>query len=64
MEEEIRRLIKKELNESLMARLDSGLIFTYIQNLEEENRELKKQLFEKAHHNNKDNTNNPYLITC
>lgn len=40
-EEELRKIAKEEMAKSIMNNLDSTLIFTYIKNLEEENRQLK-----------------------
>lgn len=43
-EEEIRKKANDAFNESIMNNLDSSIIFKYIQGLEKENQELKKQL--------------------
>ena len=43
-EEEIRKIINDTFNENIMNNLDSSIIFKYIQGLEKENQELKKQL--------------------
>lgn len=40
-EEELRKIAKEEMAKSIMDNLDSALIFTYIKNLEEENKQLK-----------------------
>ena len=46
-EEEIRKIANDIFNENIMNNLDSSIIFKYIQGLEKENQELKKQLEEK-----------------
>ena len=46
-EEEIRKIINDTLDENIMNNLDSSIIFKYIEGLEKENQELKKQLEEK-----------------
>ena len=43
-EEEIRKIANDAFNESIMNNLDSSIIFKYIQGLEKENQELKKQV--------------------
>ena len=43
-EEEIRKIANDAFNESIMNNLDSSIIFKYIQGLEKENQELKKQI--------------------
>ena len=43
-EEEIRKIANNAFNESIMNNLDSSIIFKYIQGLEKENQELKKQI--------------------
>ena len=40
--EEARKLCKEEFMKNVMANLDSTLIFTYISNLEKENKQIKK----------------------
>lgn len=45
--EEATKLIEEEFMKNVMTKLDSALIFTYINNLEKENQELKKQLEER-----------------
>lgn len=42
VEEKIKAVLKNEIKKEIMSNLDSGLIFTYIQNLEKEIEELKK----------------------
>ena len=46
-EEEIRKIINDTFSENIMNNLDSSIIFKYIEGLEKENQELKKQLEEK-----------------
>ena len=46
-EEEIRKIINDTFDENIMNNLDSSIIFKYIEGLEKENQELKKQLEEK-----------------
>lgn len=43
-EEELRKIAQEEISKQIMCNLDSALIFKYIQNLEEENKNLKRQL--------------------
>lgn len=43
-EEEIRKIINDTFDENIMNNLDSSIIFKYIEGLEKENQELKKQL--------------------
>ena len=45
-EEEIRKIINDTFDENIMNNLDSSIIFKYIEGLEKENQELKKQLEE------------------
>ena len=45
-EEEIRKIINDTFNENIMNNLDSSIIFKYIEGLEKQNQELKKQLEE------------------
>ena len=45
-EEEIRKIINDSFDENIMNNLDSSIIFKYIEGLEKENQELKKQLEE------------------
>ena len=42
-EEELRKIAKEEMSKSIMDNLDGALIFTYITNLEKENKELKEE---------------------
>ena len=39
--EQLKNIIKEETQKQIMNNLDSSLIFTYINNLEEENKKLK-----------------------
>lgn len=41
--EEIKELVKETFIENVMSNLDSALIFTYIQNLEEKNKQLQQE---------------------
>lgn len=43
-EEQIRKIASETFTENIMNNLDSSIIFKYIQELEQENQELKKQL--------------------
>ena len=45
-EEEIRKIINDTFDENIMNNLDSSIIFKYIEGLEKQNQELKKQLEE------------------
>ena len=46
-EEQIRKMVSDSFFENIMNNLDSSIIFKYIEGLEKENQELKKQLEEK-----------------
>ena len=52
-EEEIRKIINDTFDENIMNNLDSSIIFKYIEGLEKENQELKKQLEEKENQQKK-----------
>lgn len=41
MEDKLREIAKEEMQKAIMENLDSTLIFTYINKLEEENKQLK-----------------------
>lgn len=43
-EEELKTLIKQQMQETLIKELDSSLIFIYIQKLEQKNKELEENL--------------------
>lgn len=67
--EELKVMVQQEMKETIMKELDSSIIFTYIQKLEQENKELKSQLIGKVYYGNKNGTNNPlpeppYKVTC
>lgn len=42
--EELKVMVQQEMKETIMKELDSSMIFTYIQKLEQENKELKERL--------------------
>lgn len=42
--EELKVMVQQEMKETIMKELDSSIIFTYIQELEQENKELKERL--------------------
>lgn len=46
-EEQVRKMVNDIFDENIMNNLDSSIIFKYIEGLEKENQELKKQLEEK-----------------
>lgn len=67
--EELKVVVQQEMKKTIMENLDSSLIFTYIQKLEQENKELKSQLIGKVYYGNKNGSNNslpepPYKVTC
>ena len=41
-EEEIKKLAREEMLDTIKSKLDSSMIFTYINNLEQENKQLKE----------------------
>lgn len=41
-EEEIKKLIREETLDTIKSKLDSSMIFVYIENLEKENKQLKE----------------------
>ena len=43
-EDKFREIAQQEMKKAIMENLDSALIFTYIQKLEQENKELKERL--------------------
>ncbi len=43
-EEEIKELARKEILDTIKNKLDSSMIFTYINNLEQENKQLKETI--------------------
>ena len=67
--EELKVMVQQEMKETIMKELDSSIIFTYIQKLEQENKELKSQLIGNVYYGNKNGSNNPlpeplYKVTC
>lgn len=67
--EELKVMVQQEMKETIMKELDSSIIFTYIQKLEQENKELKSQLIKEVYYGNKNGSNNPlpeppYKVTC
>ena len=41
-EEEIKKIAREEILDTIKSKLDSSMIFTYINNLEQENKQLKE----------------------
>ena len=47
MEEELRKIANEEMKKIIMTDIDSSIIFTYIQTLEKQNKEMKQILKER-----------------
>lgn len=46
MEEDIKNIAREEMLDTIKTRLDSAMIFTYVDNLEKENKQLKETINE------------------